>query len=464
LKQPILQEENQHLPSQQLYEDTIHFVEVLCNLKSKSLEDWVSELLHHLIPYLKGQSAGFFRYNAKRNIYKYKGGYNFEFSEALAPMLQFSPEEIYFHSYIQKPQISQITQLPQEFLSPTFAQKEGQIANILLVPLYHEEAFLGVIEIFFEDFINSTQFAVLNRLQKSISVGFWNILSINALHKQVEDLTSLNNAMESSQQALMENAVKFMRVHKQLTDSIQYAKKMQEAILPSPQTLSAVFEEYFVIYQPKDIVSGDFYWFSQPQYTFIATIDCTGHGVPGAFMSMIGYTLLNEIVNSNRIYDPSQILSLLHWGVKDSLKQNESNNIDGMDVCLCRMERDENFDLHLVFAGAKRPLYYFHQDKLHKIKGSRAGIGGWQREEDIEFENHYLTLDEGDLIYLSTDGFSDISNPERHTFGENRFTQMLTNYCQLPMEEQKQAFLNTLQNYQQNTPQRDDITLVGIKV
>ncbi len=206
--------------------------------------------------------------------------------------------------------------------------------------------------------------------------------------------------------------------NQQVTDSIRYAEKIQYGILADPSIITALVSSYFIIYRPKDIVSGDFYWFAHHEdYAFAAVVDCTGHGVPGAFMSMIGNTLLNEIVYQKHILDPSEILGQLHLGIRRALRQENKGNDDGMDLCLCRIEHDAGFDKKVIFAGAKRPIYIFRQGEIIEIKGDKKSVGGRQKEEKRIFTNHELLLNNGDMIYLCSDGLADQPNEKNDKLG-----------------------------------------------
>ncbi|MCD4653684.1 tetratricopeptide repeat protein, partial [bacterium] len=189
--------------------------------------------------------------------------------------------------------------------------------------------------------------------------------------------------------------------NRHITGSIEYARRIQQAVLPTPEKMAAAIPEYFVVYRPKDIVSGDFYWFSHINDRLIlAVVDCTGHGVPGAFMSMIGSMLLNVIVNENRETGPAKILGWMHAEVRSALKQHEvdTETMDGMDICLCSIDRKNN---RLIFAGASRPLYLVRGTELIEVAGDRKSIGGWQREERRIFTDHKIDIRSGDMIYLS---------------------------------------------------------------
>ncbi len=258
-----------------------------------------------------------------------------------------------------------------------------------------------------------------------------------------------------------------------IRSSISYAKTIQSAILPPESALNKDFES-FIIYKPKDIVSGDFYWHSyqastngKPGKHFLAVVDCTGHGVPGAFMSMIGSQLLNEIVVEKGISSPSKILENMNKEIIDILKQEKGENNDGMDVCLCSIEQDKPGKAKVIYSGAKRPLYYYQQaeQRLNYIKGTRKTIGGTQARRNREiFMDHEIILNHGDLLYLSTDGIVDQPSPDRIRFGSLRFIDLLKRVGDKPINLQKDLVEKALLEYQQFEQQRDDVTFVGIKV
>ena len=264
-----------------------------------------------------------------------------------------------------------------------------------------------------------------------------------------------------------------------ITASIRYAQRIQTAILPTRKSFEKVFSDYFIIYQPKDIVSGDFYWMSYVKkrlliegvpsfriYFFVAVVDCTGHGVPGAFMSMIGSRLLSEIINERNILDPKKILLKLQEGVQKGLHQKESENNDGMDVSLCRIEYIEDSEqVDVIYANAKRPLYYTHEQTLHHIKKDRMFIGGWiPKKNDLELINHDIQLNRGDILYLSSDGFVDMPNNKRRSLGTKRLLKFLEKIMHHPLDKQKELLIELQKKHQGNSEQRDDILLLGIRL
>jgi serine phosphatase RsbU (regulator of sigma subunit) len=257
--------------------------------------------------------------------------------------------------------------------------------------------------------------------------------------------------------------------NKKIIDSITYAKTIQQAILPLKSKIDKYFES-FVIFQPKDIVSGDFYWFTHFEDTntsVVAVVDCTGHGVPGAFMSMIGNRLLVEVVNESRIIEPKDILEKLDEGLRQALMQDETLNNDGMDMCVCTIQNNGNNTYNVEFAGAKRPLFYAHDNEVQFIKGTVRGIGGrarLRRKGIKPFVSHSLMLNKGDMLYLTTDGFLDLQSPERKKFGRKNFIDLLNSGIDKSMEEQRYKIVDALDIHKGNESQIDDITIMGIKI
>jgi ligand-binding sensor domain-containing protein/serine phosphatase RsbU (regulator of sigma subunit) len=254
----------------------------------------------------------------------------------------------------------------------------------------------------------------------------------------------------------------------EITDSIKYAKNIQEALLPSLIEIDKLFAKSFVLYMPKDIVSGDFYWFAKNGNTrFIAAVDCTGHGVPGAFMSIVGNTLLNEIVNEKKITVPGDILLELHKGVKIALNQNavEFERRDGMDITLCAFNENAN---EIQYAGANRPLWIYRKDRnyeLEIIKATKFPIGGLELEESRVYQNHVVKVNEGDTLYLFSDGYADqFGGPKGKKFMLTNLQKTLLQNIELPMETQKLKLMEAFIDWKQDTEQIDDVLVIGIKI
>lgn len=258
----------------------------------------------------------------------------------------------------------------------------------------------------------------------------------------------------------------------QITDSIRYAQTIQQAILPPVDRFEDTFKEFFILFKPKDIVSGDFYWFLNLEENgvlqyYVAAVDCTGHGVPGAFMSMVGSRILNEIVLEKSQRTPADILSLLDESLRVALRQDEDGpnaNTDGMDIGVVRLDYHRDGSVAGVFAGAKNNLWLVQDGELKEIKGDKIYIGGHQLNQDNKsFTNHAFSLKEGEVLYLLTDGFADQNNVSRRKIGSLKLKETLKEYCKMPLATQKEILLSLLESHQGDAKQRDDITVLGIK-
>ncbi|MFL5763046.1 MAG: tetratricopeptide repeat protein [Bacteroidia bacterium] len=250
----------------------------------------------------------------------------------------------------------------------------------------------------------------------------------------------------------------------QIDDSIGYARYIQRAILPSESEIISAFKDVFGLYKPKDVVSGDFYWFAQiDRKVLIAVADCTGHGVPGAFMSLLGSDKLNQIVQEKGITTPGLILSELNKSVKKTLKQNDKNSVsrDGMDIALCQFDLEA---LKMQYAGANRPVYIIREGILTEYAPTKAAIGGLT-EDQKQFENLSVDLKPGDQIYLFSDGYADqFGGPSAKKFMTKRLKELLLRICMLPMKEQEAILERTFSDWKGSLEQLDDILIIGIAI
>lgn len=250
----------------------------------------------------------------------------------------------------------------------------------------------------------------------------------------------------------------------EITQSISYAKRIQEAILPARELKFKIFPDAFVLFMPKDIVSGDFYWYTEKNgIRLIAAIDCTGHGVPGAFMSLIGNTYLQEAVNERGITRPAEILNRLRNNVITSLKQSDvlESTKDGMDMALLSFN-DQNGTVD--FAGANNPLWMIRDGKLTEFKGDKKPIG-YYSGEDLPFTNHTITYKKGDVFYLFTDGMADqFGGPKGKKFKYKQLQDTLTSIAHLPMKEQEDLLIEKFQQWKGLLEQVDDVCVIGIRV
>ncbi|MBL4656156.1 MAG: SpoIIE family protein phosphatase, partial [Bacteroidia bacterium] len=256
---------------------------------------------------------------------------------------------------------------------------------------------------------------------------------------------------------------------KDILASIRYAKKIQDTILPMSELIEESLPDSFVLFKPKDIVSGDFYWFSNQRKNkiLISVVDCTGHGVPGAFMSVIGNTLLNEIVNGKGIDQPAEILNNLHVGVRTSLKQDEyqeaGSTRDGMDLAICSIEVGEKPVIE--YAGAYRPLIHIRGEVLTDIKPDKMPIGGEQLEAKRIFTNNVVDIEKGDSIYMFSDGYVDqFGGVKGKKFMTARFKKFLIEIRDKTMREQKEILTDEIEKWMGDVHEQiDDICLIGIR-
>lgn len=297
--------------------------------------------------------------------------------------------------------------------------------------------------------------------------------------KRTAELNEMNVELEEKQEEIIQQSDALKTVNESLhrekeytMASINYAQTIQSTILPIKDELDELFEN-FIIYLPKDIVSGDFYWMYEVEdtiankhFTLIAAIDCTGHGIPGAFMSLTGYNLLNAIVREMHIYDPKEILTQLNKKIVRALRQETSDNDDGMDVCLCKIDSTDKQNIEVTFSGAVRPLIYHRKgtNEIKSIKGGIMSIGGVKYKiSDFAYSNTELKFKQGDTIYLTSDGLMDQNNYKRKRFTTKRLKNILIENIERPMNEQKELLLDALSLHQGEQPQRDDITVLGIR-
>jgi PAS domain S-box-containing protein len=253
--------------------------------------------------------------------------------------------------------------------------------------------------------------------------------------------------------------------NRKITESINYAKRIQEAILPDSNYIRQFLQNSFILYKPRDVVSGDFPWFLQKgDDIYIAAVDCTGHGVPGALISLIGFFLLNNIVNIKDASSPGEILDLLDEEVTKTLKQEEieASTKDGMDIALCKINRKK---MQIEYAGAHRPLYYLTEEDLIEIKGNKFPIGGAQYKNRARFTNTIINYKEGDSVYLFSDGFTDqFGGPKNKKFSPRKVREIITDNQKLALPELNRVLDQEFEDWRGNNKQTDDVLMIGIKL
>ena len=253
------------------------------------------------------------------------------------------------------------------------------------------------------------------------------------------------------------------RQRRELTESIRYASYIQKALLPSTGSFKKLLPDHFILFQPRDIVSGDFYWIAKKKSEIIVAVaDCTGHGVPGAFMSILGITTLNEVVGRGNYTSAGSILNQLREGIMKALSQTgeEYEQKDGIDMALCVLDMKSN---SFQYAGAFNPLYVIQNNKLVEIDGDKMPIG-IAAEEEKSFVTHRFSLEPGSIVYLFSDGFVDqFGGPNGKKFKYQPFRNLLLKIHNMPMYKQKEELFYAFENWRGNYPQLDDLLIVGFR-
>lgn len=297
-----------------------------------------------------------------------------------------------------------------------------------------------------DDYKSKTELTA-QRLQTTI------IASLRAYRelKRIEDIVN-------------ERTAELAERNQEIIDSIRYAKRIQNAILPNIESIQKIFPESFIYFQPKDIVSGDFYWFSNfKQYCIFASIDCTGHGVPGALMSIIGYNILTRIIKDLSLVEPSEILMMLDIQIKDFLRNENSETApirDGMDLSLCSVDTQHQT---ISFAGANRPIFFAHNGELEEYHGDRNPVGDAMIEHK-SFHTQTIKYEYGDRLYLFSDGFVDqFGGDIGKKYGHRRFKEFMQSIQKVPLRDQHMEIKFEFEKWKGSNRQIDDVSLLGIQ-
>ncbi|WP_375558890.1 7TM diverse intracellular signaling domain-containing protein [Bernardetia sp. OM2101] len=276
------------------------------------------------------------------------------------------------------------------------------------------------------------------------------------IEQQKEEIEAINSSL-MEQKGLMEKR------NQDITSSINYARRIQDAVLPDLRSFKRSVPNCFVLYTPRDIVSGDFYWFSQKDNEIVlAAADCTGHGVPGAFMSILGDSYLNQIVNLQGITKADSILSRLHGQIRRALRQSSTENKDGMDISICVIDLENN---HVTFAGAKRPLLYIQNDTIFEIKGDKHSVGGFQTKAENSYTSHQIDFNIPTAFYIFSDGYVDqFGGQYNRKFMIKNFKNLLLEIHKEPMVKQRQILDKRFEDWKGSNKQIDDVIVVGFQV
>jgi serine phosphatase RsbU (regulator of sigma subunit) len=361
------------------------------------------------------------------------------------------------------------------------AQQTQVLRRRQQITLWGVMVFSMLLIVFFAIYITRLISNPIQRLSSSIrvvvqskfaeGVDFHHVYSQDEIGRLSKDFNKMLRTVRETLQELEKKSQRLERKQEQTMAGLRYAQRMQQAILPERRELQAYFQEVMLIYEPQDVVSGDFYWFKRHNHkSFIAAVDCTGHGVPGAFMSIIGTVLFNQLLSENPLDDPALMLEAMHIEVMAELNQDKYKNNDAMEVCLCMIEELDQTRRQVTFCGAKRPLLVITQNgDMHYLKGVKRAVGGGhiQNERQIykPYENQTLVLEAGDILYLFSDGILDQPGGQyRQKFGLKRLKQFALDHYTLPLPEQEAKLRACLNEFMGEHAQRDDATIVGIRL
>jgi serine phosphatase RsbU (regulator of sigma subunit) len=290
----------------------------------------------------------------------------------------------------------------------------------------------------------------------------------NELQVQAEELRQQQEEISAQRDDIIEKNLALVQKNKLINDSMRVAASIQQSILPKANVMENLFQDHFVIFRPRDIVSGDFYWVERLNHTtIVAVVDCTGHGVPGAFISLITNMLLKEIVLMKHIIQPNFILEHLNEGFKNLVEIDDNKVNIGADVALCSIQKVIGDEFSITFAGARRPLLYSlpKSNEIHKMKGSRQFVGNFNfQDNQDDFENESIELSKGAKIFLFSDGFTDQNNIDRKKIGEQGLIGVIKETNSLTMKEQARVLEDVFVKYQGDSQQRDDMLMIGIKL
>ncbi len=316
------------------------------------------------------------------------------------------------------------------------------------------------------------------------AVAVFSILLIRMRYRLTKKEIVARLMLEKSKKQLEEQKAITEEKNKEIVDSINYAKRIQDALITPPSKLKKLLPESFVVFLPKDIVSGDFYWATEVTTTktnelnekvlIFAVADCTGHGVSGAFMSIIGLKILNQSKIQSNINSPAEALNYLNDEVYNTINiHTEDENVirDGMDIALCSLrfhskdstlEKSETAAI-LQYAGANNPLYIVRNGNLIETKADKQPIGAYETEKS--FQNHEIELQKGDMVYIFSDGFADqFGGPKGKKFNYKQFKQLLQEVARLPVDEQQKVLLNNHIEWKDDQEQLDDICIMGVRI
>ncbi|MCZ2356585.1 MAG: SpoIIE family protein phosphatase [Bacteroidia bacterium] len=341
--------------------------------------------------------------------------------------------------------------------------QRNQCRSILCTPLVYQGRFMGML--YLENKSRTSAFSpysldLLSTLSAHAAVALQNARIYAEIEQLVQERT---NEIVFQKEEIERQRDVIMQKNRDIMESITYAKRIQDAFLPKTRDILAAFPTSFVYFRPKDVVSGDFYWFTQRlSKAVLVAADCTGHGIPGAFMSVMANTLLQQIVELDGVFRPNEILDQLHLRVRVALKQEDDANArDGMDISVLQIDTKRH---RIMFSGANRPLVMIRNGEVVEYKGDKFSVGGEQLEEVRNFTLHQIDIEPGDTFYIFTDGFPDQFGEEiNKKFQSRRFYQLLQEIYEKDTEHQRLLVDAELRHWRGENEQTDDVLVIGIK-
>ena len=427
--------------------------------ESLNVETIISRVYENINTLMDAACFGIGIYDEQSNIIRMPGfiekgkrldNFSFDLGDEnrLASWCFLNKKEMHISNYMEE---------YEQYVKLETAPVQGEGTNsIIYLPLELKDKVIGVITVqsFETNAYTDYHMDILRSLATTIASAIENAL----LYESLEDKVTERTLELLKQKEIIEEK------NKNITDSIIYAKRIQDATLPDIDLVRSYLRKSFVLFRPKDIVSGDFYWIEKVDNTILfAVVDCTGHGVPGAFLSLIGHNALNQIVNELKILEPGKILDELnrkvHMTLQNSLERNSIK--DGMDMSICALNLDSNL---LQFAGAYNPMYLVNDNNIEVIGGDKMAIGS-VHEGEFHYETKEIQLKEGDSIYLFSDGYADqFGGPKGKKFKYSRFKELLVSIQDKNMQEQHEILCETIDVWQGGLEQIDDLCVLGYKV
>jgi transcriptional regulator with GAF, ATPase, and Fis domain len=442
------------------YENTRLLSQIAEDISSSlSVETISSKLYKNVNKVMDATMFGIGLYNAENNTLEFKG---FVENNQVMDDFTFAADDVnrlavYCFRNEQDILIHDYTVEYVKYIKGIMAPVSGKdSSSVVYIPLYAKGKIIGLLTVqsYEKNAYSEYQFNILKNLAVSIGIALDNASLYQNLEQKVQERT----AEVHKQKAIIEEK------NKDITDSIRYAKKIQQAIAPNIDEFNRNFTDSFILYKPKDIVSGDFYWFDHfdNEVTVFAAADCTGHGVPGAFMSLICSDIMYKVINDQKIHDPAGALT----GIDERLvqlikKSSEASANDGMDIALCTYYKKEN---KLQFAGAHRPLLLIRNKEIIEYRPNKYSIGG-HSTEGKHFDLTEVAVQPGDLIYLLTDGYADqFGGDNGKKFKFKNFKELVLSVSNLRMSEQKQILDETFESWRGSLEQIDDVCVMAVKI